>query len=219
MPPLALGYFNRLKVILKHTARRITRTPQKTSTGVSGVSKISGENPFSSRCQEGEGREILPGFLVDGMLGRLARWLRVLGYDTWYFRNRPDEDLLKLPRCSGRILVTRDRGLIRRWEVGRGLWIVHDRWEKQVEQLLEELDVPVCRERWFTRCLRCNSTLQELARGDVQGKVAEYIVESHRTFRGCPTCGRVYWPGTHRSDMSRRLDRFQSRNRVVSKGT
>jgi uncharacterized protein len=183
------------------------------------VSKISGANPHSSRREEEEGRKIFPGFVADGMLGRLARWLRAFGYDTWYFHNMPDEDLLKIHVRSGRILLTRDRGLIHRREVGQGLWIVHDRWEKQIEQLLEELDLPICRERWFTRCLRCNSALQELVPGDVQGKVAEYIVEIHRTFRGCPTCGRVFWPGTHRSDMSRRLNRFQSRNRVVSKGT
>ena len=139
-----------------------------------------------------------PSFLADCMLGRLARWLRILGYDTVYFRQITDKELLAYHHGSGRILLTRDTALSRSPELGAYLFIRDDNWQAQLRQVLETLDLTVVLTRMFTLCADCNQALQVLRPAEVHGKVPDFVAATQKEFRGCASCGRIYWPGSHR---------------------
>ncbi len=145
--------------------------------------------------------EEVPTFVVDVMLGRLARWLRVLGFDTWYFREMDDRELVALHRTTGRVLLTRDTRLVLCRGVGRHVLITSDCWEDQLRQVAAALSLDIRRERMLTRCLLCNRPLERLAREDVYGKVPDYVAGAAAAFHGCGSCGKIYWAGTHRKRM------------------
>ncbi|HPB28349.1 MAG TPA: Mut7-C RNAse domain-containing protein [Acidobacteriota bacterium] len=148
------------------------------------------------------------GFLVDGMLGRLARWMRLLGLDAEFRPGLPDDELIELAVAADRILVTRDRRLAGRRAVrDRVILIAAERWPDQVAELLAgqpELG-PI---RPLTRCLRCNEPLVAVDAAEVVSAVPPYVSAHHREFRRCPSCGRIYWPGTHRDRMREMLRRL-----------
>ena len=132
--------------------------------------------------------------LLDGMLGRLAKWLRLLGYDTAYFPDLDDHELVRLARAEGRVLLTRDRELTRR----RGLsclFVENDELEEQLLQVIFELHLET--ERPFSRCPVCNTPLQEVEKSSVKGRVPPYVFRTKEHFSLCPECDRIYWRGTH----------------------
>jgi len=147
-------------------------------------------------------------FIADGMLGRLAKWLRVLGYDTAYFPHLDDDQLVRLARAEGRLLLTRDRGLARR----RGLQcllIESDHLEEQLGQVLAE---PALTEAHpFSRCPVCNTPLQEVEKPELEGRVPAHIFRTHKDFSLCPHCDKIYWPGTHWARMQEKLAEFRHR--------
>lgn len=135
-----------------------------------------------------------PHMLIDAMLGRLARWLRILGYDARYNPRWTDNELVRLARAEGRILLTRDVALSRRRGV-RTLLIASDDVEAQLCQVVKQLDLRA--ELPFSRCPACNEQLEEVPRGWAWGYVPPYTFVTHREFRLCPDCNRFYWRGTH----------------------
>ncbi len=151
-------------------------------------------------------------FIVDGMLGRLAKWLRILGYDTAYSPHLDDDQLVRLARAEGRLLLTRDRGLARR----RGLQcllIESDHLEEQLGQILAELALtwehPAPLEE--RRCPVCNTPLQKVEKTELEGRVPPHIFRTHKDFRLCPHCDKIYWPGTHWARMQEKLAGFRQR--------
>jgi uncharacterized protein with PIN domain len=140
-----------------------------------------------------------PRFLADAMLGRLATWLRILGYDTEYSQAE-DEFLVRRAREEGRILLTRDTGLLRRRQLPRHLFIQNDHVKAQVRQVVRslalDLSTPSAR-----RCARCNVVVESRTKAEVAGRVPEFVWSHHDTFWGCPNCGRIYWAGSHRRRM------------------
>lgn len=144
-----------------------------------------------------------PRFVVDVMLGRLARWLRALGYDTRYSASADDPALAALARLDDRILLTRDRELARR----RGLRVVLLNADQLAEQRREVMRaIPLDTTRAFTRCLECNAMLEETGRQAARDLVPPYVYQTHTRFKRCPACGRVYWRGTHWAQMTGTLD-------------
>jgi uncharacterized protein with PIN domain len=141
-----------------------------------------------------------PKFIVDNNVGRLAKWLRVLGFDTLFINPIADEDLLEIARREGRIIVTKDTAFLRRREVMDGrLKVVFVRSNDRLGQLREviaALNLPVA-DRWFSRCLACNAPLKPVAKAEVAHEVPPYVYATQNGFQRCPGCGRVYWPGTH----------------------
>ena len=145
-------------------------------------------------------------FIVDGMLGRLAKWLRILGYDTAYFPHLDDNQLVRLARAEGRLLLTRDRGLARR----RGfqyLLIESDHLEEQLGQVVAAL--ALAEEHPFSRCPVCNTPLQKVEKPELEGRVPPHIFRTHKDFSLCPNCDRIYWPGTHWARMRKKLAEFR----------
>jgi len=150
-------------------------------------------------------------FVADCMLGRLAKWLKILGFDVLYFSKAEDKNLIDLSRREGRVLLTRDTGLIEKTKRQKGRFFVKsDDWEDQVVQVLDELglwdDI-----RPNTRCIECNLPLKALTRERVQNLVTPYVCEHASSFAICPGCNRVYWQGTHYGDMERKIERLLAR--------
>ena len=144
--------------------------------------------------------------LLDGMLGRLAKWLRLLGYDTAYFPDLDDHELVRLARAQGRVLLTRDRELTRR----RGLTcllVESDELEEQIQQVISDLNLKT--ERPFSRCPVCNTLLQEVEKPSVKGRVPPYVFRTKEHFNLCPECGRIYWRGTHWDNMRQEMARIR----------
>lgn len=147
--------------------------------------------------------------LLNGMLGRLAKWLRLLGYDTAYFPDLDDHELVHLARAQGRILLTRDRELARR----RGLdclLVEDDQLEEQLQQVVSELNLDLEKERPFSRCPVCNTPLQEIEKPSVKERVPPYIFRTKEHFSLCPDCDRIYWRGTHWARMCEEMARMVS---------
>lgn len=140
-----------------------------------------------------------PRFLADAMLGRLATWLRILGYDTEYFRGE-DGALLRLAWRDGRLLLTRDTHLLRRHWLPPHLFIQSDHVGAQVRQVMAALHLDPATPR-TRRCLRCNVILEPQAKTEIQGRVPEFVWSRHDLFWGCPRCRRIYWAGSHRRRM------------------
>lgn len=144
-------------------------------------------------------------FIADAMLGRLAKWLRILGQDTVYSPDLEDQDLVRLARAEDRLLLTRDTELARRRGL-RSLLVESDRFEDQLAQVLRELNLDL---DGPARCARCNALLQAMDRSAAKGRVPPYVYRRHREFTMCPECDRVYWRGTHWQRMRERIDRIR----------
>ncbi|MEN3202206.1 MAG: Mut7-C RNAse domain-containing protein [Atribacterota bacterium] len=132
-------------------------------------------------------------FLADCMLGKLTRWLRILGYDVTYFRNLEDKKLLAIARLEKRILLTKDRALA---TSGRE-WAYFVQAETVSEQLLElkrtfHLSFPLP-----PRCPSCNEVLYDISPEEARKNVPLFVALSFSNFKRCPRCQKTFWPGTH----------------------
>lgn len=138
-------------------------------------------------------------FIVDNNVGRLARALRVLGYDTLFINPIGDGELVDIARREGRIILTKDTGILKRRAITSGevatLRVEGDDWRQQLAQVVRELGLET--EPRYTRCLECNTTLVPRSREEARAHVPLYVHRTHTSFLACPSCGRHYWQGTH----------------------
>ena len=150
-----------------------------------------------------------PKFIVDVNVGRLATWLRIMGYDTTFPRTASDNELVRLALKQDRLLITRDSGFLLRRSVRLGqlrmLYVVADDLRGQLRQLIGELDLNL--DSGFSRCLRCNEPLALVGKAAVADRIPEYVARTQKSFSQCSSCHRVYWPGTHWSNMMSELAR------------
>lgn len=137
-----------------------------------------------------------PRFAVDAMLGRLARWLRLLGFDAWTEPDVADERLVRHALAEGRWILTRDRALPVEWRVPRVHVVVAEAPAAQLREVVRAFDLGA-RARPFARCSRCNAELVTLAPAEAERRVPAPVRERHARFLACPGCGRIYWEGTH----------------------
>ncbi|MFC2030429.1 Mut7-C RNAse domain-containing protein [Chloroflexota bacterium] len=154
-------------------------------------------------------------FVADAMLGTLAKWLRILGYDTHYDPALDDHQLVRLARAETRVLLTRDRELSKR----RGLQVLlvaSEKVEEQVAQVVADLELNPGKE--FSRCPDCSAPLQMLEPGAAEGRVPPYVAQTHKRFKLCPACQKVYWRGTHWRNMDRTLSRMRTVGASASAG-
>jgi uncharacterized protein len=137
-----------------------------------------------------------PRFVADVHLGTLARFLRLLGFDTRYGNDVSDAELAGLTSRERRILLTRDVGLLKRKAVVRGHWLRSREPEQQLAEIVDALQLRRAF-RPFTRCMTCNGVLGVIARGKVVDLVPPRVYRRFRSFKRCRDCARVYWRGTH----------------------
>ena len=146
-----------------------------------------------------------PKLLADCMLGRLAKWLRLLGYDTAYDNVASDPELARRSRAEGRVLLTRDHELAHRRGL-QTLLIQSEVLEEQVREVQDALGAPP--NPALSRCSVCNVVLEPATPEEIADRVPPYVLRTQTAFRRCSGCGRVYWPGTHLQAMREQLDRF-----------
>ena len=136
-------------------------------------------------------------FVVDHMLGRLAKWLRILGFDTLYFRDTPDDALVEAALNENRILLTRDGPLSKRLPLKSCVFIHHQRYHDQIKEILDVLNIQPDETQIFSRCTNCNSPLRTIEKEAVRTKVPPGVFEHQETYWHCEKCDKVYWKGTH----------------------
>jgi uncharacterized protein len=143
-------------------------------------------------------------FVADKMLGRLARWLRVIGQDVAYGPQLSGAGLLRVARREGRLILTRDSAVAKR-NPPPFLMIQSDHFREQLKQVIQECGLDPVKDA-FTRCLECNTALEPVAKRAVEGRVPPYVFATQEKFSLCPKCRRVYWPATHQERMLAELE-------------
>jgi len=150
-----------------------------------------------------------PKFIVDHNVGKLAKWLRLMGYDARFFRGESDAELVAIALKEGRVILTRDTRIMRRRLVTKGklksLLIASDQPQLQIRQLIDSLKLDY-RFNPFSLCLECNQPLVERKKAELKQLVPPYVFKTQEQFRQCPSCQRIYWRGTHWRAMTRRLE-------------
>ena len=150
-------------------------------------------------------REMAPQrFIADVMLGRLAKWLRIAGFDVLYSNKYSDEELIRISNSEGRVLLSRDTRLLVRKAVRQFVFLESQELQKQLSQVFKTLHIETLPSP-LTRCLSCNEPLNETARESVRSAVPAYVFETQNYFKSCPKCGKVFWAGTHRNSAIRTL--------------
>ena len=150
-------------------------------------------------------------FIVDQNVGKLAKWLRMMGYDTLFFNRGDDSRIIATALAEGRVILTRDTQIMKRRLVTSGrlkaILIQSDNPELQMHRVIDSLGLD-CHFRPFTLCLECNHPLVERDKEQVKDLVPPYVFQTQSQFMECPSCHRIYWRGTHWQAMTRKLKTF-----------
>jgi uncharacterized protein with PIN domain len=145
-------------------------------------------------------------FVADPTLGRLAKWLRVMGYDTTYQPFYRKDTIPELVR-EGRILLYRQQAPVTHYP--SSLMIHSDHIKEQLHEMKDIGAITPDRSKWFRRCLICNILLEEANATAARQNVPEHVIyQSPSVIRFCPSCGRHFWPGSHRERMNRQLEEW-----------
>jgi uncharacterized protein len=143
-------------------------------------------------------------FLVTRELGRLAKWLRILGYDAEYFKAGNLSSLLIQSLAEDRLIVTRNRHLPQS-RSRKIIFISGQDLKAQIAEFLKQLKQPLNCDMMFRRCTLCNAALLPAPKDEVKNRVPDYIFSHHDSFLTCPVCKRVYWLGTHWGNVQKTL--------------
>lgn len=148
-----------------------------------------------------------PKFILDVHLGRLARYLRLLGFDTVYTNDLEDAEIAARAKTEQRIVLTRDRGLLKRSEVTHGHWLRSTAPRRQLAEVVAALDLG-SRITPFSRCMVCNGLLEQIPETAVRHELPEGIRGRYPAITRCPDCRRLYWPGSHYARLSKLLSKL-----------
>jgi len=152
-----------------------------------------------------------PKFIVDNNVGKLVKWLRLMGYDTHFFNGTSDSHLVATALAEGRVILTRDTQIMKRRVVTSGqlkaVLISSDEPQLQMQQVIDALDLSR-QLRPFTICLECNQVLVERNKDKVKDLVPPYVFQTQSQYMECPACHRIYWRGTHWQAMTKTLKKF-----------
>ena len=146
-------------------------------------------------------------FLCDQMLGTLAKWLRIYGFDTFFAHNKIDDaKLLEIAKKENRILITRDKELIQvaRRENLKTIKVETTDVDEQIKSVLNNVEIE--KTQVLTRCLLCNTLIEEIKKNDIKDKVAERVFENNDKFWFCKKCDKIYWKGTHYDKMIEKIN-------------
>ncbi|MFC2021473.1 Mut7-C RNAse domain-containing protein [Chloroflexota bacterium] len=151
-------------------------------------------------------------FIVDHNVGKLTRWLRMMGYDTLFFTGDDDWQMVITALNEGRVILTRDTQIMSRGVVASGrlkaILIQSDKPDEQMRQVVDELNLDM-QSRVFSVCLECNQTLEKRTRQQVKGRVPPFVFQTQDQYVECPSCHRIYWKGTHWRAMTGTLEKLR----------
>lgn len=147
-------------------------------------------------------------FIVDAMAGRLAKWLRILGIDAEYNKSGDIDKILRKARKENRIVITRNLSFGKRNLEGVKVhFLSSEKTFHQVKEVIEKFGLKN-EIKPFSRCAECNAILKEIQKEEVKGKVPFFVYQTQESFALCPSCGRIYWSGTHRKVMEKRIKKI-----------
>ncbi len=141
-----------------------------------------------------------PRFVLDGHLGRLAAYLRMLGFDVLYRNDYDDEELADISATAGRILLTRDRGLLKRSKVTHGFCLLTKDPRQQLLDVIRRFDL-LNQMNPFTRCIACNGLLVNVDKSEIMDRLEPGTKKYFNDFSRCENCGKIYWKGSHHNRM------------------
>lgn len=150
-------------------------------------------------------------FIVDHNVGKLVRWLRMMGFDSLFFNGSDDSHMVARALAEGRVILTRDTEIMKRRVITSGrlkaVLIKSEEPERQMQQLMDTFDLrQSCQP--FTLCLECNQPLLARSHQEVKERVPPYVYKTQSQYMECPACHRIYWRGTHWQAMVKMLDKF-----------
>ncbi len=151
--------------------------------------------------------DAVPRFVADVMVGRLAKWLRIAGFDVLYSNQFTDDELVALSQQQDRILLSRDTRLLVRKVVKRFIFLESEGIQGQLAEVFRvtgATSLPGI----LTRCLSCNDILNDVPREEAHERVPPFVFETQRQFKSCPKCMKIYWAGTHRQSVIRTLEKL-----------
>jgi len=150
-------------------------------------------------------------FFADNNVGKLAKWLRMMGYDTRFFNGSDDSHMVAIALAESRVILTRDTQIMKRRLVTSGqlkaILIQGDEAEQQMRQVIDSLKLD-CQFKPFSICLECNQPLLPRSKEQVKDLVPPYVFQTQVQYMECPTCRRIYWRGTHWRAMTEKLKKF-----------
>lgn len=156
-------------------------------------------------------RREAPKFIVDHNVGKLTKWLRMMGYDAVFFNGSNDSHMVARALAEDRIILTRDTQIMKRKVITDGrvkaILIASDEPVAQMRQVTQTLNLDY-RFRPFSLCLECNRPLEERSKEQVKDRVPPYVFRTQKQYMECPECHRIYWRGTHWEAMTRELAGF-----------
>jgi uncharacterized protein with PIN domain len=153
-------------------------------------------------------------FIADNNVGKLARWLRLIGYDTLLFKQKDDGQMIKMALSENRVILTKDTQFMKRRLVTNGtlktIHIKQDDPKLQVQEVVKTLDLNY-HFKPFSLCLECNQVLIARGKEEVKSSIPAHVFETQTQYTECPACHRIYWPGTHWQAMVKKLQNLQGR--------
>ena len=147
-------------------------------------------------------------FIADRMLGKLAKWLRIMGFDTLYDPRIEEKDLMNLAEKEGRVVLTRNQKFGRKRYRASLIFVENNDPGLQAKEVISRLNLTISRSTLLKRCLKCNHKLKAMLREKAADEVPEYIFRVHQEFFLCPQCRKIFWAGTHHENMAREITRY-----------
>lgn len=148
-------------------------------------------------------------FIADSNVGKLARWLRMIGYDTLLFKEKDDKRMIQIALKEGRVILTKDTQIMKRRLITnsklKAIFIKHDDPKAQLQQTVKALNLDY-HFKPFSLCLECNQALMPRSKDEVQSLVPSYVFKTQKQYTECPSCHRIYWQGTHWQAMVKELE-------------
>jgi uncharacterized protein len=152
-----------------------------------------------------------PKFVADVHLGRLTRYLRMIGIDVIYKNDFEDDEIIQASVKERRAILTRDRGILKRNDVTHGYFVRSSKGEEQVIEVIKRFNLQNAIKE-FTRCLECNTELIKIAKEKIAGNLPPKVNASQEEFFSCPGCGKIYWKGTHHQKMLSLVHKIKTMN-------
>ena len=149
-----------------------------------------------------------PRFVLDVHLGKLTRFLRLLGFDSWWANDLDDSAIIESSLRQRRIILTRDRGILKHGRVTHGYWVRATQPRQQIREVVRRFDLGGSI-RPFTRCLECNAGLTPVEKDAVRDRVPSRAWKEHDAFVRCTGCGKIFWAGSHYARMRRWVDELR----------
>ena len=143
-------------------------------------------------------------FITDVHLGRLVKYLRLYGFDTLYKRNYSDIEIINISQSERRIILTRDRNLLKNKIVTHGYWIRSPHPGEQLDEVFSRFDMKSSSQP-FIRCLECNNLLADISKEEISTRLLPRTSQFYHEYKKCPGCDRIYWEGSHYEKMKKQV--------------